>query len=82
MDTAQFIDYWKQAIDDGEDMSLQELSQLTHETQVGIFGFCTCEEQEYFPFDDCPKDCTHDWKWQNPEHEEYMMCSHCDATQR
>lgn len=32
-----------------------DLANLTHTTQVETFGFCTCEEQEYFPYDDCPK---------------------------
>lgn len=35
-------------------LSMLELSQLTHETQVERFGFCTCEEQESFPYADCP----------------------------
>lgn len=38
------------------DWSYSELAELTHETQVENFGFCMCEEQEYFPYDDCPKD--------------------------
>lgn len=32
-----------------------DLAELTHETQVSNFGFCTCEEQEYFPYEDCPR---------------------------
>lgn len=36
-------------------MSWFELGQLTHETQVEQFNFCTCEEQEYFPYEDCPR---------------------------
>jgi hypothetical protein len=35
--------------------SWEYMANLTHETQVAEFGFCTCEEQEYFPFDDCPR---------------------------
>jgi len=31
-----------------------DMANLTHESQVELFGFCTCEEQEYFPYDDCP----------------------------
>ena len=36
-------------------LSMQELLELTHETQVERFGFCTCEEQENFPYSDCPR---------------------------
>jgi hypothetical protein len=36
-------------------MSWEDIANLTHETQVEIFGFCTCEEKEYFPFEDCPR---------------------------
>ena len=36
-------------------ISWGELAELTHVTQVERFNFCTCEEQEYFPYDDCPK---------------------------
>ena len=32
-----------------------DLAELTHETQVAEFNFCTCEEQEYFPYSDCPR---------------------------
>jgi hypothetical protein len=32
-----------------------ELADLTHATQVENFGFCTCEEQESFPYEDCPR---------------------------
>lgn len=38
-----------------ESISWLELAQLTHETQVEKFGFCTCEEQEEFPYEDCPR---------------------------
>jgi hypothetical protein len=31
-----------------------DLAELTHETQVSEFGWCSCEEQEYFPYSDCP----------------------------
>ena len=36
-------------------MYWSEIAELTHETQVNLFGFCTCEEQEYFPYEDCPQ---------------------------
>jgi len=35
--------------------SWEDIANLTHKTQVAEFGFCTCEEQLDFPFDDCPK---------------------------
>lgn len=37
--------------------SWQEIADLTHETQVDIFGWCSCEEQKQFPYDDCPRKC-------------------------
>jgi hypothetical protein len=36
-------------------MYWSEIAELTHETQVNLFGFCTCEEQDYFPYEDCPQ---------------------------
>ena len=36
-------------------MSWGEVAELTHETQVDRFGWCSCEEQEQFPYDDCPR---------------------------
>jgi hypothetical protein len=38
-----------------DSISWGELAELTHETQVERFGFCTCEEQENFPYVDCPR---------------------------
>ena len=32
-----------------------DIADLTHATQVELFNFCTCEEQEYFPYEDCPR---------------------------
>lgn len=32
-----------------------DLAELTHAKQVEQFNFCTCEEQEYFPYLDCPR---------------------------
>lgn len=32
-----------------------DLADLTHETQVEEFGWCGCEEQEDFWYDDCPR---------------------------
>ena len=37
-------------------ISWGELADLTHKTQVEQFNFCSCEEQEYFPYSDCPKE--------------------------
>ena len=36
-------------------MYWSDLAELTHETQVEKFGFCTCEEKEEFPYEDCPR---------------------------
>ena len=38
-----------------ESMSWGDLALLTHATQVERFGWCACEEQEQFPYDDCPR---------------------------
>jgi hypothetical protein len=38
-----------------DSISWGELAQLTHATQVERFNWCWCEEQEQFPYDDCPK---------------------------
>ena len=37
-----------------ESMSYSELAELTHATQVERFNWCSCEEQETFPYADCP----------------------------
>lgn len=39
-----------------DSISWSELAELTHETQVEGFGFCTCEDNEgnENPFADCP----------------------------
>lgn len=42
-----------------------DLAELTHKTQVEEFGFCTCEEQEYFPYSDCPT--SDDWLMANSQ---------------
>jgi hypothetical protein len=38
-----------------ESISWGELAKLTHITQVERFNWCACEEQEQFPYDDCPR---------------------------
>jgi hypothetical protein len=39
-----------------EDWSWGEIFELTHATQVAEFNFCLCEEQENFPYEDCPRE--------------------------
>jgi hypothetical protein len=31
-----------------------DLAALTHKSQIELFNFCMCEEQEEFPYADCP----------------------------
>lgn len=38
-----------------ESISWGELANLTHKEQVARFNWCSCEEQEEFPYDDCPR---------------------------
>jgi hypothetical protein len=38
-----------------ESMSWQDIANLTHATQVERFNWCACEEQEQFPYEDCPR---------------------------
>ena len=38
-----------------ESMTWSEVANLTHATQVERFNWCSCEEQESFPYDDCPR---------------------------
>jgi hypothetical protein len=40
---------------DQDSISWGELAELTHATQVERFNWCSCEEQEYFPYKDCIK---------------------------
>lgn len=40
-----------------------DLAALTHKTQVEEFGWCGCEEKEYFPYSDCPT--SDDWLMAN-----------------
>lgn len=52
-----FVDYWSLVIDQlGGSPSYEDLSELTHETQVALFGFCSCEDNEgnENPYEDCP----------------------------
>lgn len=52
----RYIAKWRKDIDNGIDMSYSELAELTHETQVGIFNWCSCEDNEgnENPYADCP----------------------------
>jgi len=51
-------------------LSYGELADLTHKTQVERYNFCSCEEQEYFPYEDCPR----------PPFSSYeMVCPDCDG---
>jgi hypothetical protein len=36
--------------------SWEDMANLTHKTQVEEFNWCSCEEQEYFPYADCPRE--------------------------
>jgi hypothetical protein len=50
----------KRHLEDLEDLSQksyswQDMANLNHNTQVEIFGWCACEEQEQFPYDNCPR---------------------------
>ena len=68
MNTADFIKYWidankywiDYANENGTDeMSYGDLAELTHDTQVAIFGFCGCEDNgndnNESPYGDCPR---------------------------
>jgi len=51
-----FVDYWGLVIDQlGGSPSYEDLTELTHETQVALFGWCPCEDNEgnENPYDDC-----------------------------
>ena len=43
-------------MNDDQDMSWEEISLLTHATQVERFNWCLCEDNEgnENPYDDCP----------------------------
>ena len=38
-----------------KDLYMSELAEFDHAHQVAHFNWCQCEEQEYFPYDDCPR---------------------------
>jgi hypothetical protein len=39
-----------------ESYSWGELAEFTHQIQIETFNWCSCEEQEYFPYKDCPRE--------------------------
>lgn len=52
-----FVDFWSVVIDQlGGSPSMGDLLELTHKTQVELFGFCSCEDNEgnENPYEDCP----------------------------
>jgi hypothetical protein len=52
-----FVDYWSLVIDQlGGSPSWGDIAELTHETQVELFGWCGCEDNEGNdnPYEDCP----------------------------
>jgi hypothetical protein len=50
---------WKggKEMSDQDSISWSELAELTHETQVERFGWCSCEDTEIheYPYPDCIK---------------------------
>jgi hypothetical protein len=53
-----FVNFWSVVIDQlGGSPSESDMLELTHETQVALFGFCSCEDNEgnENPYEDCPE---------------------------
>lgn len=53
-----FVDYWSLVIDQlGGSPSYEDMAGLTHETQVALFEWCGCEDNEgnENPYEDCPR---------------------------
>ena len=59
-----------------ESMSWSEVTELTHATQVERFNWCSCEEQEYFPYADCPRECD---VCEAKDGEPHCNCGNCDC---
>ena len=38
---------------DPQNISWGELAMLTHVSQAQLFGFCTCEDSDEYPYEDC-----------------------------
>ena len=52
-----FVDFWSVVIDQlGGSPSESDMLELTHETQVALFSWCSCEDNEgkENPYEDCP----------------------------
>ena len=52
-----FVDFWSVVIEElNGSPSYSDMAELTHETQVALFGFCSCEDNEgnENPYEDCP----------------------------
>lgn len=52
-----FVDFWSVVIEElGGSASESEMLELTHETQVALFSWCSCEDNEgnENPYTDCP----------------------------
>ena len=52
-----FVDFWSVVIDQlGGSPSESDMLELTHETQVALFSWCSCEDNEgnENPYSDCP----------------------------
>jgi hypothetical protein len=52
-----FVDFWSVVIEElGGSPSESEMLELTHETQVALFSWCSCEDNEgnENPYTDCP----------------------------
>lgn len=53
---AEFIAKTEEDMSKEKSHSYQDMANLTHKTQVEEFNWCLCEEQEQFPYEDCPKE--------------------------
>jgi hypothetical protein len=74
---------------DQDSISWSELAELTHATQLERFNWCSCEEQEDFPYSDCPRNgwvstphldisfqhCGRPAYWENED----VYCSKCQT---
>ena len=53
-----FVDFWSLVIEElNGSPSYSDMAELTHETQVALFNWCGCEDNEgnENPYDDCPQ---------------------------
>jgi len=52
-----FVDFWSVVIEElNGSPSYSDMAELTHETQVALFSWCGCEDNEgnENPYADCP----------------------------